>query len=88
MIDAAYVSACVRIEKYTPLMRERKARKPKTYASSPGTRNTIVRANGKLENGSQKAGKRSQPRNTRKSGMGFLYCPSSPIIRIRYMPCM
>jgi hypothetical protein len=32
---AAKVSACVMIEKYTPLMRERKAKKPNTKASSP-----------------------------------------------------
>ena len=34
---AAKVIACVMIEKYTPLMRERKAKKPNTNASSPGT---------------------------------------------------
>ena len=34
---AAKVIACVMIEKYTPLMRERKAKKPNTKASRPGT---------------------------------------------------
>jgi hypothetical protein len=38
---AAKVSACVMIEKYTPLMRERKAKKPNTKASRPGTSTTI-----------------------------------------------
>ena len=36
----AKVIACVMIEKYTPLMRERKAKKPNTKASSPGTSTT------------------------------------------------
>ena len=36
----AKVSACVMIEKYTPLMRERNAKKPNTNASSPGTSTT------------------------------------------------
>ncbi len=36
----AKVIAWVMIEKYTPLMRERKAKKPNTSASSPGARIT------------------------------------------------
>jgi hypothetical protein len=40
-------------------------------ASRPGTRNTIVSANGKLANGSQNAGSLVQPRKTRKSGIGL-----------------
>ena len=36
----AKVIACVMIEKYTPLMRERKAKKPNTKASTPGTNTT------------------------------------------------
>ena len=36
----AKVIACVMIEKYTPLMRERKAKKPNTKASRPGTSTT------------------------------------------------
>ena len=41
----AYVSAWVMIEKYTPRMRERKARKPNTRASSEGTSNAAAQAN-------------------------------------------
>src|ERR1051325_7138672 len=43
---AAYVIACVMIEKYTPLMRERKAKKPNTKATIAGTaptRNSFAR---------------------------------------------
>src|SRR3982751_3264605 len=42
---AAYVMACVMIEKYTPLMRERNAKKPKMNATTPGTatmRNSVA----------------------------------------------
>src|ERR1700753_3818693 len=45
---SANVSACVMIEKYTPLMRERNAKKPNTSASTPGTSSAISAANAKL----------------------------------------
>src|SRR5436190_8871344 len=38
----ANVSACVMIEKYTPRMRERNAKKPNTNASKAGTSTTSI----------------------------------------------
>ena len=69
--EAPYVSACVRMEKYTPLIRERNARKPNTRPRTPGSSTTIASAKGKLENGLQKLGSSVHPRNTRKSGIGL-----------------
>src|SRR2546430_9818048 len=86
--DAAYVRACVRIEKYTPLMRDRNARNPKTNATKPGTTTVAVSAKLKLRKGIQcggrpaVAGKREgKSRKTMKSGKSLLYCPNFPIIR-------
>ena len=83
---AANVIACVMIEKYTPLMRERNANQPNTNASSPGTSTTISSWNTKLSLKVQCQGYSFQLRNTMKSGMSALYWPSRPIWRIRYMP--
>jgi hypothetical protein len=83
---AAKVSACVMMEKYTPLMRERKANQPKTKASSPGTAITRIIWATKLSDSAQCQGSSFQFRNTMKSGSSLRYWPSLPIWRIRYMP--
>ena len=79
-------SACVMMEKYTPLMRERKANQPNTKASSPGTATTSSAWAMKLSLSAQCQGNSFQFRNTMKSGRSALYWPSRPIWRIRYMP--
>ncbi len=83
---AANVSAWVMMEKYTPLMRERKAKKPNTKASSPGTATTRKADQRRESVPSQYHGSSFQSRNTMKSGRSLLYTPSRPICRIRYMP--
>ena len=60
--------ACVMIEKYTPLMRERKAKKPNTNASRPGTSTTSSNVATKLSLRAQCQGSSFQSRNTMKSG--------------------
>src|SRR5436853_6206193 len=65
---AAYVSACVMIEKYTPLMRERNAKKPNTNASTPGTSTTSSAQYQKWSVKLQYQGYCFQSRNTMKSG--------------------
>src|SRR4029453_19460862 len=64
----AYVSACVMIEKYTPLMRERNAKKPNTNARMPGTSTTSSAAYQKGSVKLQYQGEAFQSRNTMKSG--------------------
>ena len=82
----AKVIAWVMIEKYTPLMRERKAKKPNTKASRPGASTTsAICARNEFES-PQCQGNSFQLRNTMKSGIGNRYWPSLPIWRIRYMP--
>ena len=44
------------MEKYTPLMRERKASQPKMKATIPGSQSTAPDANRKEWNGSQNSG--------------------------------
>ena len=56
------------IEKYTPLIRERNAKKPNTNASKPGTRTTSAICATKESLSAQCHGKRFQSRNTMKSG--------------------
>src|SRR5258706_7688690 len=82
----ANVIACVMIEKYTPLMRERNAKKPNTSASSAGTRITSATHHRKLSELVQYQGNFFQSRNTMKSGRSDWYWHSRPIWRIRYMP--
>ncbi len=69
---AAKVSAWVMIEKYTPLMRERNAKKPNTKASSPGTAITLTTATANESEPAQYQGKAFQSRNTMKSGSSLL----------------
>ena len=69
----AKVIACVMIEKYTPLMRERKAKKPNTNASSPGTSTTSsICATNEVSVNAQCQGNSFQSRNTMKSGRSHL----------------
>ena len=70
---AAKVSACVMMEKYTPLMRERKANQPNTSASRPGTATTSSICAAKLSLQAQCHGNSFQFRKTMKSGMSLLY---------------
>ena len=67
---AAKVSAWVMIEKYTPLMRERKAKKPKINATSAGSSSTLATATRKLSLPAQYQGSSFQSRKTMKSGSG------------------
>ena len=69
---AANVMAWVMMEKYTPLIRERNAKKPNTSATSPGaatTRNSVAK---KLSDRAQCHGKVFQSRKTMKSGNALL----------------
>ncbi len=77
----AKVSAWVMIEKYTPLIRERKAKKPNTRASRPGASTTRHRAQRKLLVPYQYQGSSLQARKLMKAGK-----PSPALSRIRYMP--
>ena len=77
----AKVSAWVMIEKYTPLIRERKAKKPKTKASTPGTSTTRHMAQRKLDVPYQYQGSSFQARKLMNAGR-----PSPALWRIRYMP--
>ena len=65
---AAKVSACVTMLRYTPLMRERKAKKPNTSATSPGTSTTSRAAHQKCSVPCQNQGMDFQSRKTMKSG--------------------
>ncbi len=69
------------IEKYTPLIRERKAKKPNTSASRPGASTTRHSAQRKLEVPYQYQGSSLQARKLIKAGS-----PSPADWRIRYMP--
>ena len=69
---AAKVMACVMIEKYTPLMRERKAKKPNTKAIRPGTATISTSVAMKLSLKVQCQGSVFQSRNTMKSGRSLL----------------
>lgn len=69
---AAKVRACVMIEKYTPLMRERKAKKPNTKAIRPGTATISTKVAMKLSLKVQCQGSVFQSRNTMKSGKSLL----------------
>jgi len=69
------------IEKYTPLIRERKAKKPNTSASTPGASTTRHRAQRKCSVPIQYHGSSVHDRNVMNAGN------SSPEAwRIRYMP--
>ena len=69
---AANVMACVMMEKYTPLMRERNAKYPNTKATTPGTATTSRQVAMKLSEKVQCQGKAFQSRNTMKSGSSLL----------------
>ena len=69
---AAKVMAWVMIEKYTPLMRERKAKKPNTRATRPGTSTISKSVATKLSDSAQCQGSAFQSRNTMKSGRSLL----------------
>ena len=69
----ANVIAWVMIEKYTPLMRERKAKKPNTNASTPGTSTTSASAHRKWSVPAHCHGYSFQSRNTMKSGRSLWY---------------
>ena len=75
------------MERYTPETRLRKARKPNTSASTPGTSMAMMMANQAMSKPCQYQGSSFQFRNTMKSGrVGLAYTPRAPIWRIRYMP--
>jgi hypothetical protein len=57
----AKVIAWVMMEKYTPLMRERKAKKPNTSANRPGTRTTSAALHRKYSDPVQNQGRPSSP---------------------------
>ncbi|MNR29200.1 hypothetical protein D3C85_1465740 [compost metagenome] len=69
------------IEKYTPLIRERKAKKPNTNASRPGASTTRHRAQIKLLVPVQYQGSSVHDRKVMNAGR-----PSPDAWRIRYMP--
>ncbi len=69
---AAKVKACVMMEKYTPLMRERNAKKPNTKASRPGTTITSSICATKESLRAQCQGSAFQSRKTMKSGRSLL----------------
>ena len=77
----AKVSAWVMIEKYTPLIRERKANQPNTSASSPGASTTRHRAQAKCWVPAQYQGSSLHDRKVMNPGR-----PSPAAWRIRYMP--
>src|SRR5690606_33710607 len=77
----AKVSAWVMIEKYTPLIRERKAKKPNTKASKPGASTTRHMPQRKLEVPYQYQGSSVQARKLMNAGS-----PSPALSRMRYMP--
>ncbi len=56
------------IEKYTPLMRERKANQPNTKATSPGSATTRNSAHSRESEPAQYQGNSFQSRKTMKSG--------------------
>ena len=69
------------IEKYTPLIRERKAKKPNTSASKPGASTTRHMAQRKLLVPVQYQGNSVHDRKVMNAGK-----PSPEAWRIRYMP--
>ncbi|MNL71753.1 hypothetical protein D3C87_1969610 [compost metagenome] len=77
----AKVRAWVMIEKYTPLIRERKAKKPNTNASNPGASTTRHKVQRKLLVPVQNHGSSVHDRNVMNAGK-----PSPEAWRIRYMP--
>ena len=83
----AYVSACVMIDRYTPVTRDLNANHPNTNASTPGTRMTMSMANQNMSKPCQNHGNSFQFRKTMKSGStGSAYTPRGPTWRMRYMP--
>src|SRR5437762_10523115 len=64
--SSANVSACVMIDRYTPVTRLRKANQPNTKASAPGTSSTMMAAYQKWSKKYQKTGSSFQFRNTMK----------------------
>ncbi len=78
--------ACVMIDRYTPLTRERNAKKPNSHASTPGTSTTSSAAQAKCPVPCQNQGSSFQSRKTMKSGRSLWYTPSRPMARIRYIP--
>ncbi len=64
----AKVSACVMMEKYTPLMRERNANQPNTPETTAGTATTRIIWNTNDALPAQVQGIVFQSRNTMKSG--------------------
>jgi len=77
----AKVRAWVMIEKYTPLIRERKAKKPNTRASKPGASTIRHRAQRKCSVPAQYQGNSFHERKVMNAGK-----PSPAAWRIRYMP--
>ncbi len=71
------------MEKYTPLMRERKAKKPKMKASRPGAATARNSAQAKCSVPTQYQGKCVHCMNCMKSGRLPL---AAFIARLRYMP--
>jgi hypothetical protein len=69
---AAKTRAWVMIEKYTPLMRERKAKKPNTRPTSAGTVSTRSTAQRNESEPVQYQGSSFQSRKTMKSGRSDL----------------
>ena len=65
---SAKVMACVMIDRYTPVTRDRKANQPNTKASDPGTSSTMTAAKGNQSKPCQNQGSSFQFRNTMKSG--------------------
>ena len=78
---AAKVMAWVIIEKYTPLIFERKAKKPKIKATKAGTDKTKIIAQAKCSVPTQYQGSSVQLRKRIKSSR-----PSPAASRIRYIP--
>ena len=70
------------MEKYTPLMRERKANQPNTKATRPGTAKIRMKVAIKLSDSAQNQGSSFHARNVMKAGSA-----SGPADwRLRYMP--
>ena len=72
--------------KYTPLMRLRKARKPKISAANPGTSSPRSKVSGRLWKGCQKSGNSSTRFQTMKSGNVLPYTPLVPVLSSMCMP--
>ncbi|MCY1432459.1 hypothetical protein D9M71_484590 [compost metagenome] len=77
----AKVRAWVMIEKYTPLIRDRKAKKPNTRASNPGASIARHKAQRKCWVPAQYQGSSVQDKKVMNAGK-----PSPAASRIKYMP--